>query len=57
MKATNTKAYLPEAVPAVLRALTNMSITLIVCSAMAGAIGGGGLGDLTVRSFSHNSTL
>jgi D-methionine transport system permease protein len=49
MKATNTKAYLPEAVPAVLRALTNMSITLIVCSAMAGAIGGGGLGDLAVR--------
>jgi D-methionine transport system permease protein len=44
-----TKAYLPEAVPALLRALTIMSITLIGYSAMAGAIGGGGLGDLAIR--------
>jgi D-methionine transport system permease protein len=43
------KAYLPEAVPALLRALTIMSITLISYSAMAGAIGGGGLGDLAIR--------
>jgi ABC-type methionine transport system permease subunit len=43
------KAYLPEAVPALLRALTIMSITLIGYSAMAGAIGGGGLGDLAIR--------
>jgi D-methionine transport system permease protein len=44
-----TKAYLPEAVPALLRALTIMVITLISYSAMAGAIGGGGLGDLAIR--------
>jgi ABC-type methionine transport system permease subunit len=44
-----TRAYLPEAVPALLRALTIMSITLIGYSAMAGAIGGGGLGDLAIR--------
>jgi len=44
-----TKAYLPEAVPALLRAFTIMVITLISYSAMAGAIGGGGLGDLAIR--------
>ena len=44
-----TRAYLPEAVPAILRALTIMVITLISYSAMAGAIGGGGLGDLAIR--------
>jgi ABC-type methionine transport system permease subunit len=44
-----TKAYLPEAVPALIRALTIMIITLISYSAMAGAIGGGGLGDLAIR--------
>ncbi len=43
------KAYLPEAIPALIRALTIMSITLISYSAMAGAIGGGGLGDLAIR--------
>ena len=35
--------------PALLRVLTIMSITLISHSAMAGAIGGGGLGDLAIR--------
>jgi ABC-type methionine transport system permease subunit len=44
-----TKAYLPEAVPALIRAMTIMVITLISYSAMAGAIGGGGLGDLAIR--------
>jgi D-methionine transport system permease protein len=44
-----TKAYLPEAVPALCRAMTIMSVTLISYSAMAGAIGGGGLGDLAIR--------
>jgi D-methionine transport system permease protein len=43
------KAYLPEAGPALLRAATLMAITLISFSAMAGAIGGGGLGDLAIR--------
>jgi D-methionine transport system permease protein len=43
------KVYLPEAFPALLRAFTIMIITLIGYSAMAGAIGGGGLGDLAIR--------
>ncbi len=44
-----TKAYLPEAVPGIVRGLTIMLITLISYSAMAGAVGGGGLGDLAIR--------
>ncbi len=43
------KAYLPEAIPALFRAFTIMSITLVSYSAMAGAVGGGGLGDLALR--------
>lgn len=43
------KTYLPEAVPALIRAMTVVTITLISYSAMAGAIGGGGLGDLAIR--------
>ena len=43
------KAYLPEAVPALIRAMTVVTITLVSYSAMAGAIGGGGLGDLAIR--------
>jgi len=41
--------YLPEAVPSLTRAMTVVTITLISYSAMAGAIGGGGLGDLAIR--------
>lgn len=44
-----TRAYLPEAVPALVRAVTLTAITLIGYSAMAGAVGGGGLGDVAVR--------
>jgi D-methionine transport system permease protein len=43
------KAYLPEAVPGLIRAMTVVSITLVSYSAMAGAVGGGGLGDLAIR--------
>lgn len=43
------KCYLPEAVPALCRGMTILSITLVGYSAMAGAIGGGGLGDLAIR--------
>ncbi|MCU1320563.1 MAG: Lipoprotein YaeC family [Acidobacteriaceae bacterium] len=46
---TIRKAYLPEAVPALIRAMTVVTITLVSYSAMAGAIGGGGLGDLAIR--------
>lgn len=44
-----TRAYLPESFPSLVRAITILSITLISYSAMAGAIGGGGLGDLAIR--------
>lgn len=43
------KVYLPEAVPGIVRSMTVVSITLVSYSAMAGAIGGGGLGDLAIR--------
>lgn len=40
---------LPEARPALIHAITVMIITLINYSAMAGTVGGGGLGDLAIR--------
>ncbi len=43
------KAYLPESLPALIRSVTIMSLTLVSYSAMAGAVGGGGLGDLAIR--------
>lgn len=44
-----TKVMLPETMPSIVAALTNTIINLIGYSAMAGAIGGGGLGDLAIR--------
>ena len=43
------RAYLPETVPALVRAATLTAITLVGYSAMAGAVGGGGLGDVAIR--------
>jgi D-methionine transport system permease protein len=43
------KVLLPEALPALSRGLTLTIISLIGYSAMAGAVGGGGLGDLGIR--------
>ena len=43
------KVYLPEAVPSLIRGITITLINLIGYSAMAGVIGGGGLGDLAYR--------
>ncbi|UBV44938.1 ABC transporter permease (plasmid) [Deinococcus taeanensis] len=43
------KVLLPEARPALIHAFTVMLVSLIGYSAMAGAIGGGGLGDLAIR--------
>lgn len=40
---------LPEATPALINAVTVTAITLINYSAMAGTVGGGGLGDLAIR--------
>ncbi len=43
------KVLLPEAMPALMSGLTLTIINLIGYSAMAGTIGGGGLGDLAIR--------
>jgi D-methionine transport system permease protein len=43
------KVLIPEAMPALVSGLTLTIIHLIGYSAMAGAIGGGGLGDLAIR--------
>lgn len=40
---------LPEARPALIHAVTVTTITLVNYSAMAGTVGGGGLGDLAIR--------
>ncbi|EGO65444.1 binding-protein-dependent transport systems inner membrane component [Acetonema longum DSM 6540] len=43
------KVLIPEALPSIILGLTITVISLIGYSAMAGAIGGGGLGDLAIR--------
>lgn len=43
------KVLLPEAMPGLIAGLVMTVVTLISYSAMAGAIGGGGLGDLAIR--------
>jgi D-methionine transport system permease protein len=43
------KVLLPEAMPAIVLALTLTVVSLIGFSAMVGAVGGGGLGDLGIR--------
>jgi D-methionine transport system permease protein len=44
-----TKVLLPEAAPGLIAAVTVMLVSLTGYSAMAGAVGGGGLGDLGIR--------
>ena len=44
-----TKVLIPEALPALVDGITLTIINLIGYSAMAGAVGGGGLGDLAIR--------
>jgi D-methionine transport system permease protein len=43
------KVLLPEALPAIVLGLTLTTVLLIGYSAMVGAVGGGGLGDLGIR--------
>ncbi len=43
------RVLLPEAMPSIIAQLTTVIISLVGESAMAGAIGGGGLGDLAIR--------
>ena len=44
-----TKVLMPEAMPSIILGITLTIINIIGYSAMAGAIGGGGLGDLAIR--------
>ena len=57
MGATNEqialKVLLPEAVPSLIRGFSITTITLIGYSAMAGAFGAGGLGDIAIRYGHH----
>lgn len=43
------KVLIPEALPSVIENITVVIVSLIGSSAMAGTIGGGGLGDLAIR--------
>lgn len=44
-----TRVLVPEAMPGIIAAITVALVSLVGFSAMAGAIGGGGLGDLGIR--------
>lgn len=43
------RVYLKESIPQIIRVTQITSISLIGLTAMAGAIGGGGLGDFAIR--------
>ncbi|SJN53363.1 methionine ABC transporter permease [Vibrio ruber] len=43
------KVLLPEAMPTILNSVTITLVTLVSYSAMAGTVGGGGLGDVAIR--------
>ena len=47
------KVYLPESLPSLVRGLSITTITLIGYSAMGGAVGAGGLGDIAIRYGYH----
>lgn len=48
-----TKVLLPEAMPTILNSVTITLVTLVSYSAMAGTVGGGGLGDVAIRYGFH----
>ena len=48
-----TKVLLPEALPTILNSVTITLVTLVSYSAMAGTVGGGGLGDVAIRYGFH----
>lgn len=52
-----TKVLLPEALPTILNAVTITLVTLVSYSAMAGTVGGGGLGDVAIRYGFHRYDL
>lgn len=44
-----TMTLLPEAAPGLVAAITVTAVALVSCTAMAGTVGAGGLGDLAIR--------
>lgn len=48
-----TKVLLPEAMPTIVNSVTITMVTLVSYSAMAGTVGGGGLGDVAIRYGFH----
>ncbi len=50
-----SRVLLPEALPSMVNSMTVTIINIVGYSAMAGAIGGGGLGDLAIRYGYYNS--
>ena len=51
------RVYLKECIPGIVRAVTITAISLIGLSAMAGAVGAGGLGDFAIRfGYQRNQT-
>ena len=61
MGATTTqviwKVLIPEALPGIINAITITLVTLVGYSAMAGTVGGGGLGDVAIRYGFHRYEL
>ncbi|UNU74004.1 ABC transporter permease [Moraxella nasovis] len=51
------KYYLPESLPILINAITITMITLISYSAMAGVVGGGGLGNLAISYGEHRGMV
>ncbi|GAM69945.1 methionine ABC transporter permease protein [Vibrio sp. JCM 19236] len=48
-----SKVLLPEALPTIINTVTITLVTLVSYSAMAGTVGGGGLGDVAIRYGFH----
>ncbi len=52
-----TKYYLPESLPILINAVTLTLVSLIGYSAMAGVVGGGGLGSLAINYGEHRNMV
>ncbi|UXZ05589.1 methionine ABC transporter permease [Moraxella nasicaprae] len=52
-----SKYYLPESLPIIINAITLTLVSLIGYSAMAGVVGGGGLGSLAINYGEHRNMI
>ena len=52
-----SKYYLPESLPILINAITLTLVTLVGYSAMAGVVGGGGLGNLAISYGEHRGMV